>query len=227
MIRAVLLDALGTLLELEPPSGRLVEQLARRRVVVSDDEARAAFAVEIAYYREHHDEASTQERLGDLRRRCTEVLRTALPDRARGLPADELQAALLAALRFKPFPEVPQALRALRSAGVRTVVVSNWDVSLHEQLAATGLAPLVDAAVSSAEVGAAKPEPAIFSRALELAGVDARQALMVGDNLGVDVAGAERAGIAAVLVDRSGAAALRAGAIRSLAELPRLVQSRA
>ena len=49
---------------------------------------------------------------------------------------------------------------------MRLVVVSNWDVSLHERLAETGLAPLVDGAVASAEVGAAKPDRAIFAHAL-------------------------------------------------------------
>ena len=46
------------------------------------------------------------------------------------------------------------------------VVVSNWDASLPAALAATGLAPLVDAVLTSAEVGAAKPDAAIFERAL-------------------------------------------------------------
>lgn len=226
MIRAVLLDALGTLLELEQPGPLLVDELGRRGVVISQDEARAAIAAEIAYYREHLDEASTRARLEDLRRRCAEVLRAALPGTARGLAADELGDAMLAALRFRPFPEVPAALSELRRSGMRIVVVSNWDVSLHEQLAATGISPLVDAAVSSAELGAAKPEPAIFAHALRLAGVERAEALMVGDSPDTDVGGAERAGIAAVLVDRSGAGDARGQRrIASLAELPRLVQS--
>ncbi|HZO36012.1 MAG TPA: HAD-IA family hydrolase, partial [Solirubrobacteraceae bacterium] len=109
--------------------------------------------------------------------------------------------------------------------GIRTVVVSNWDVSLHEQLAATGITGLVDAAVSSAEVGASKPDPAIFAHALGLAGVGAGEALMVGDSLDADVRGAQRSGIAAVLVERSGADGGGAEAIASLAELVRLVRS--
>ena len=52
------------------------------------------------------------------------------------------------------------ARRAGARAGLRLVVVSNWDVSLHEVLARTGLTPLLDGAVTSAEVGAAKPDPA-------------------------------------------------------------------
>jgi putative hydrolase of the HAD superfamily len=225
MIRAVLLDAMGTLLELEQPSGPLVEQLARRGVEISEDEARTAMRAEIAYYREHHDEGSTHGRLARLRRRCTEVLREALPPHAGAVDLDELQAALLAALRFEPFAEVAGVLGELGAAGVGRIVVSNWDISLHEQLEETGLAALVDGAISSAEAGAAKPDPAIFAHALRLAGVDAGDALMIGDDLVADVRGAERAGIAALLVDRSADGAPAAGAIRSLSELPRLVRS--
>jgi putative hydrolase of the HAD superfamily len=124
---------------------------------------------------------------------------------------------------------VPGALRALRAAGMRLVVVSNWDVSLHEALAATGLAPLVDAAVSSAEAHAAKPDPAIFARALALAGtpgepVAPADALHAGDSPEHDVAGARAAGIAPVLVARDGAQAPPGvPAIADLSALPGLV----
>ena len=55
---------------------------------------------------------------------------------------------------FRAFPDAVPALQRLRAAGLRTVVVSNWDVSLHDRLAEVGLAELVDGAVTSAEVGA-------------------------------------------------------------------------
>jgi putative hydrolase of the HAD superfamily len=206
-MRAVLLDALGTLLELEPPAPRLVAELAARGVTVSEAQADAALRAEIAYYRAHHDEAGDAASLDDLRDRCAAVLRDALPPYARAAP--DLCGALLGALRFRPYPEVPAALRALRAAGVRLVVVSNWDVSLHEALARTGLAALVDAAISSAEAGAAKPDPAIFRHALALAGapgdpVAPADALHAGDSPEHDVAGARAAGITPVLVARDG-----------------------
>jgi putative hydrolase of the HAD superfamily len=96
-------------------------------------------------------------------------------------------------------------LAALRERGTSLVVVSNWDVSLHEVLERTELRPLVDAVVTSAEFGAAKPDPAIFARALELAGgVAPADAVHAGDDLAADVEGARAAGIAAVLVARDG-----------------------
>lgn len=226
-MRAVLLDALGTLLELEDPGPALAGELERRGAPVTIDEARAAVLGEMAYYKDHHDEAADREQLADLRRRCAEVLRDGLPERARALGVPALTEALLAALRFRPYPEVPAALAALREQGLRLVVISNWDVSLHDQLAATGLASAVDGAVSSAEAGAGKPSPVIYERALALAGVPAREAVMVGDSPDTDVAGALALGIAAVLVDRWGVAGAPAGAhvVASLAEVPALVGS--
>jgi putative hydrolase of the HAD superfamily len=224
-VRAVLLDAMGTLLELEPPAPLLSAQLAARGAEVGEAEAAAALRAEIAYYRAHHDEAVDAQALADLRDRCTAVLAAALPAHARAVP--DLRAALLASLRFRPYPEVPGVLAALRARGLRLVVVSNWDVSLHEVLADTGLAGAVDAALTSAECRASKPDPAIFARALQAAGdVAPEQAVHVGDDPDADLAGARAAGIGAVLVARGGAVAppgLRA--IDDLTALPALLAS--
>jgi putative hydrolase of the HAD superfamily len=219
-IRAVLLDALGTLVELPAPWPALVEELALRGVTLSEAQARAALLEEMAYYRAHHDEAVGDAELEDLRDRCTAVLRAALPEHARGVA--DLRGALLGALRFRPYPEVPGVLAQLRDLGVARVVVSNWDVSLRGVLDATGLAPLLDGAAISAEVGAAKPEPAIFERALALAGVSAQEALHVGDTAAADLAGARAAGIRALHLDRSGD---DPEALTSLTDLPGLVRS--
>jgi putative hydrolase of the HAD superfamily len=203
--RALLLDALGTLVELESPVEPLRRELHERcGLAVSAAEAGAALRAEIAFYRAHHDEAADREQLAGLRRRATEALRDALPPAARDAPLADLTEALLAALRFRPFAEVPAVLRAARERGVRLVVVSNWDVSLHDVLDATGLAPLLDGVVTSAELGSAKPDGAIFVRGLELAGVEAGEAVHVGDSVEHDVAGALAAGIEALLVVRGG-----------------------
>ena len=96
-------------------------------------------------------------------------------------------------------------LDELRARGHALAVVSNWDVSLHDVLAATGLAPRVDAVVTSAEIGVAKPDPRPFTVALKALGVPAGGALHVGDTLAEDVAGALAAGVRPVLVARDGA----------------------
>lgn len=202
--RALLLDALGTLVALEPPAPRLRTALARAGVSVTEAQATAAIGAEIAYYRAHLDEGRDRATLDALRARCAHVLRAALPDTPElaALDGAAMTDTLLAALHFTAFPEVVEVLRELRGRGVRLVVVSNWDVSLHDVLARVGLAPLLDGIITSAEAGSRKPDPTIFVRGLALAGVGASDAVHVGDSPGEDVAGARAAGIEPVLVWR-------------------------
>jgi putative hydrolase of the HAD superfamily len=225
MTQAVLLDALGTLLTFEPPAPHLRAALHEE---VSEAVAAAAIKAEIAYYRAHLHEGRDAASLADLRRRCAAAM-------APVLGFDPGVDTLLASLRFHAYPDAAPALRELRGRGLRLVVVSNWDASLHERLEETGLAPLVDAAVASAEVGHAKPDGAIFAHALALAGAPPDAALHVGDSADADVSGALAAGLRAVLVARDGAATAPAGVpvvgslakvpvISSLSELPALCQ---
>lgn len=219
--RALLLDALGTLVELPPPAPALREELAAAGVKVRESEAAWAMGAEIAFYRAHLHHAGDAEGLASLRERATKVLRDALPAHAQRV--DDLEGILLRALRFRPYPEVPDALAAWRAAGVRLVVVSNWDVSLREVLDSTGLTPLLDGAVVSAEEQVAKPDAGLFARGLALAGVEAGEAWHVGDTYAEDVLGARAAGIEPVLVVREGtdAAAVADGVrtVRTLDEL--------
>jgi len=220
-IRAITIDALGTLLELLPPAPRLQAELRALGVEVSLEQAGRAMKAEIGFYRGHLWMGRDAAGLAELRWRCAEVLREAL-ELELDLAATE--DALLAAIRFEPFPDTVPALRALRAAGVKLVAASNWDVSLHEQLERTGLTPLLDGALSSAEVGAPKPDPEIFARALALAGARPAEALHVGDDVEADVGGALAAGLEPVLIDRDGSLEPPPGVrrIASLAELPAL-----
>jgi putative hydrolase of the HAD superfamily len=226
-VRAVLFDALGTLVELRAPWPALAGELAMRGATVSEDEARTALMAEMGYYRAHHDEATGEAELEELRDRCTEVLRAALPLQARDV--DDLRGALLASLRFEAYPEAPAVLEELGAMGVARVVVSNWDVSLRGVLAQTGLAPLLDGIVISAEEGVAKPDRAIFARALAIAGVGAGEAAHVGDTAETDAAGALAAGLRAVHLERGEGpfGHVPAGALTmpSLAGVPGFVRS--
>jgi putative hydrolase of the HAD superfamily len=206
--RCLLLDAMGTLLTFEPPAPRLRAALrAATGADVGEAAARRAIRAEIAYYRAHLHLGSDAAGLAELRRAAAEAMRPALPEPAADLPSAALVEALLDALRFHAFPEVPSTLRALRARGIALVVVSNWDVSLHERLAELELSPLLDGAVASAELGTAKPDAAIFAHALALAGAAPEEAWHAGDSLEADVEGARAAGLVPVLVARDGAPA--------------------
>jgi putative hydrolase of the HAD superfamily len=218
--KAVLLDSFGTLVRMEPPGPRLRAELARDGFDVSEEEAGAAFRAEIAYYLEHHVDGRDARSLDRLRDRCAERLRTALA--LPGLDHARAREAMLASLRFSAFDDAAPALGELRERGLRLVVASNWDCSLPEVLERAGLAPLVDAVVSSASAGAVKPDARLFEAALEAADCEPAEALHVGDSPEKDVAGAQAAGIRAVLLDRDGDGKA-AHAIRSLRELPALI----
>jgi putative hydrolase of the HAD superfamily len=215
---AVLLDALGTLVELQPPAPRLRAQLASEGFEVSEERAAAGFAAEISYYLAHHLEGSDRERLDDLRDRCATAMMEALE--LPGLDHATARRAMLGALEFTAFPDAGEALVELRARGHGLVVASNWDCSLPDWLGPTGLLEHVDGVVTSADAGAAKPDPAVFRRALALAGVDGGGAVHVGDSLDNDVAGARAVGIRAILVQRAGEPPDGVEAVRSLTELP-------
>ena len=202
--KGVLLDALGTLVELEPPAPFLVAELSDRwGAEISVEEAEAAFAAEIGYYKAHHLEGRDAASLAELRGRCAGVLHGALPAAARErVDPAELVEAMLASLRFRAYPDVPAWLSVLRAAGLKLAVVSNWDVSLGEVLERVGIAALLDCVVTSAAVGAAKPDPAVFRRALECLELRPEEAIHFGDSPDLDLAGAEAAGIEAILIRR-------------------------
>ena len=202
--RAVFLDALGTLLELEPPWRHLRHALGDE---IPDDRLVAAVRAEMDYYKDHSHEGRDAESLAALRERAAAVLSDEL-----GRPVEA--ETLMEAIRFRPFDDAAPALEALGGAGMPRVCVSNWDCALPDVLERCGLASEIDGVVTSASAGARKPDPAIFAPALEIAGVAPEDALHVGDTAGEDVAAARAAGIRVLLIDRDGG-----GDITSLTEI--------
>ena len=218
---AVFLDALGTLVELQPPAPRLRRLLAEEGFDLSEERAAAGFGAEIAYYLEHHLEGSDRERLDELRDRCAATMMRALD--LPGLDHATARRAMLGALEFTPYPDALPALERLRSDGHVVVVVSNWDCSLPDWLAPTGLLELVDRVVTSAGAGIAKPDRGMFEMALRLAGAEARNTVHVGDSVENDVEGARAAGIRPILLRRQGDSPPGIDTVRALTAVPALV----
>lgn len=107
-------------------------------------------------------------------------------------------------------PATSASLDRLAAAGYRLGVVSNSDGRVEEALVAVGLRRHFDVVVDSQLVGVEKPDPAIFTPALDALGLPAAEALYVGDLYEIDVVGARRAGLDAVLLDPAGRHAHRA-----------------
>ncbi len=97
-----------------------------------------------------------------------------------------------------PYADTRATLEAVRRRGLKVGVVSNVPADLRPVFAAHGLDGLVDSYTHSFEVGAEKPNPAIFLAAAKSLGVKPGETLMVGDHE-VD-RGAERAGMRAFVL---------------------------
>jgi putative hydrolase of the HAD superfamily len=221
VIRAVLLDALGTLVHMEPPAPRLQRSLrARLELDLPLDRCHAAMRAEMSYYGAHCARASDDAALAALRLECADVLADVL---AAGPNGAELLPCLTDAVTFTPYPDAAPAVEALAAQGRRLAVVSNWDVSLPPLLVRLGLATHIETVVHSAGVGASKPDPKPFLVALERLGLSSDECVHVGDDPVNDGAGAAAAGLRAILFDRNGA--VEPGVrVRSLEEVPEVVE---
>lgn len=93
-------------------------------------------------------------------------------------------------------------LESLRSRGLKTGLVANsWPDParlLRRDVEEAGLATLLDVIVFSEDVGAMKPDPAIFLAATGALGVQPEAAMYVGDRLETDVQGAANLGMTTV-----------------------------
>ena len=156
---------------------------------------------------------------------------------AQALAAAQVQDDGLATELAAAYPTLRRAMRPLDPAAEATLddlarmyrlgLVTNGAADVQrEKLAATSLGSRFSTIVISSDLGVGKPDPAVFQAALEALGVLADEAVMVGDSLERDIAGARAAGIRSVWLDRTGDAAPDASAvqlarIRELGELRR------
>ena len=105
---------------------------------------------------------------------------------------------------FQLYPEVPEVLDRLNSRGLLLGVISNWQKGLAYFCEELGIIHLLDAVVSSAEIGIEKPDPAIFREASRQLQLIPEAILHVGDQLVDDVNGAKAGGYRAVWLNRTG-----------------------
>jgi putative hydrolase of the HAD superfamily len=125
---------------------------------------------------------------------------------------------------LRPVPGAVETIRALRSRGLKTglITVCSEDVALL--WAETGFHGLFDVEVFSATCGLRKPDPRIYRLALDQLGVEPAEAVFVGDGANDELAGAERVGMTAVGLERPGEELEWDGLrIRALPELLELV----
>ena len=92
-------------------------------------------------------------------------------------------------------PGAMETLVYLKEKYSISIITNGFEGTQQMKVKHSGLDKFIDHILTSEKAGFQKPESGIFSRLLELNGAEARQTLMVGDNLEADIAGAKNAGI--------------------------------
>jgi HAD superfamily hydrolase (TIGR01509 family) len=204
-LRAILFDAGNTLLQMNYPA--IAEYLVARGhpvsvLQVADAELRARVCLD----GDLTSGASTESKdtHGRYLRYVLRHLGISDEDEVRAIAAWRLSYNPPVGLWNRADPEAVPSLRRVKAAGLIAGVISNSNGSVRSILEEAGLAPDLDFIIDSGVVGVEKPDPRIFRVALEQAQVPPEAALYVGDLYSVDVVGARRAGLGAVLLDPRG-----------------------
>lgn len=230
--RAVLFDAVATLIRPWPSVGAVYA-----RAAASTGGACPARALEAAFHPAYR-ELFPQRFFGRSGLQTSEprerrwwgrvVARTFERAGCAAPPAAAVAAGVEAFARgaaWRPCPGAVETLAALRERGLKLALVSNYDGRLHRVVAELGLGRFFDAVLVSSEVGWAKPSPRIYAAALAALRLAPAEALMVGDRLREDVAGARAAGLRALLYDPRGRAP-GSDSLRDLRQIPRRLSLR-
>lgn len=193
-MKALFVDAAGTLLYPREPVGVTYARAARRRghpcdPVVVEARFRAAF-------RARREEPQAED---------GRAFWAPLVAEAVGVDDPELFEELYEwYARPRAWWVDTEALRVLGDlgrAGIRLGILSNWDARLRTLYHRFALDRMFGFLVLSAEHGVEKPDPRIFEIACRVAGVEPHQAVHVGDDLDKDVVGASRAGLVGLHYD--------------------------
>lgn len=221
---AITFDAMGTLIRLREPGPLLRAALVSRYGIDAPSErCAAAMHAEISHYTLHAAQARTASDAARLRLECAAIVAEALRV---GLDAADALPLLAEAIRYEPTPGAAATLASLRQTGIRLAVVSNFDSSLARVLERTGLVEHIGLALSTAELGVRKPDPAVYTAAAERLGSVPRRLVHVGDDPRGDVDAALAAGYrAAILIDPRPGPAKRRPRIAALPELLALLDA--
>jgi putative hydrolase of the HAD superfamily len=135
-----------------------------------------------------------------------EVMAPALPFERFDACFEELYGLFATARGWELAPGARAILDHLCAEGRTLGIISNFDSRLRQVLRHLGIAPYFRSLTLATEVGAAKPDPALFRAALRLHGLRPGEAIYVGDSPVRDVEGALAAGMSPVLIGRAGGA---------------------
>lgn len=210
MIKAVFFDLFQTLARYEPPREELqARALGDFGIKVAPESLRRPLAVADEYIYEEIARSSLSQRSKEEQMAVWVGYESRLLAEA-GIEVDkQVILGLLDKMRgfdthMVLYDDVLPALTDLKGRGIRLGLISNFDQDITALFEKLGLSPLLEVVVTSQEAGYNKPHPEIFEAALQRAGVDAAEAVYVGDQYRVDVLGANSVGMKGILLDRHG-----------------------
>ena len=208
MIKAVFFDFYNTLVRFWPPLDQIQQASCQEFGFLIDPEA-INFGYSVAdIFFNHENEIrplanrSAEERLEFFAHYEQILLENAGLSVSTELARQIWQVAISVPKDFVPFDDTLSALGRLKGQGYSIGVLSNLRRDLGELCRNLGMAPYLDFCLTSAEVGAEKPNPAIYAAALSRVDVAPHEAVHVGDQPRSDLVGASQAGLHAVLLDR-------------------------
>ena len=209
LYKAVFFDVGSTLIHPSPSVGEMFKLVARDRGHQVDEALvdESMYEVDEYYEREYARDGDfwcSHDRSVQIWKDMYTLLahRAGLASDARDL-SDEMYGRYLEADSWALYDDVLPCLRALKEAGCRLGIFSNWDASLEGLVRKLGLDEYFDLVLASAARGCRKPDPAIFQLALDEMGVQAFEAVHVGDLPEADGA-ASAVGVRPVIIDRKG-----------------------
>ena len=213
-IKAALFDASGTLIQiwpqiwLEPAAAAQAAQIDWSRLHL----AREPFMRFGQRTRNNKTLSEAKQSFRVLIRELAELVQFNDPEAA----AEVVMSQVFDPKLWPLLPGAIETLTTLKARGIKLAVVSNWDSLLRGILDSLEISPLLDAIVLSGEVGVSKPDPEIYRIALSQLGVNANEAVHVGDSQENDLQAAQQVGIRTILIDPSGQ---KPGSVRELKEV--------
>ncbi len=210
MIKAVFCDFYNTLVCYDPPREELQAKVLNnfgfdlspetflRPLVIADE----------FIYQEHAhipiNKRSAEDKMALYAQYQGMVLKEAGVETSEQLIRDTLDKLQQFNIKLVLFDDVLSVLTDLKSRGLILGLISNIDHDITSLCQELGLTSLLQVVVTSQDVGFNKPQPEIFREALKQAGVQASEAMYIGDQYQIDVVGAKGAGMQGVLLDRGG-----------------------
>ncbi len=210
MIRAIFFDWFYTLARFEPPRHQLYSQAFREfDVELPPEKVMRGILVADQYVFEENAKSPVTERSPEAQVKVYIHYPKAILTEAGAKVPRDLPLKILKRVReqfkkmaFALFDDVLSTLKTLKQQNFILGLLTNLDSDMAPICRGLGLEPYLDFVVTSKEAGADKPKPPIFLAALDKAGVNASEAVHVGDQYKFDVIGARAVGITSILIDR-------------------------